>query len=153
MNSDTFTVRCGDCGRAVTIRSVSEFHCAGQHDGYSYIYACECGTRVAVDGCDGDDIPDSMKIAAAARRSAHQVLHIINLQRRQLPPTDAKVQLRNARLDLPESIGNDEWLVYRSDDGWSVTFRRESEEYFLHDADSVRAFPDIDAISANLRGG
>ena len=112
MNSDAFSVRCGDCGRSVTIRSVSEFHCAGRHAGYSYIYSCECGSRVAVDGCDGDDIPDSMKTAASLRRNAHQVLNTINLQRRQLPPSDAKVRLRDARLDIPESIGGNEWLVY-----------------------------------------
>jgi hypothetical protein len=93
-----------------------------------------------------------MKAAASARRNAQQVLNTINLQRRQLSASDAKKQLRNARLDCPESLGNDEWLVYRCDDEWSVTFRTESGVYSLHDPDFVRAFPDIETLSMNLRG-
>jgi hypothetical protein len=113
MDSDAFTVRCGDCGRNVTIRSVSEFHNVGGFCGYSYIYACECGSRVAVDGCDGDDIPTSMKLAAASRRHAHNVLRTIDFHRRSLPQSNAKIMLKNARLDVPEPLGNDVWLPLR----------------------------------------
>ena len=153
MNSDVFSIRCSDCGRSVAIRAVSVFHSAGRHCGYSYSYSCECGCRIAVDGCDGDDIPDSMKTEASLRHNAYRVLKRINLQRRNLPPSDAKACLRNARLDMPESISENEWLVYRCGDDWSVTFCSETEVYSLRVTNTVHAFPDIESLAKNLRPG
>ena len=73
MSTDAFTVRCSDCGRNIAIRSVSEFLNVGGFRGYSYGYRCECGCCVETDGCGGDGIPESLKLAAAKRSGVARI--------------------------------------------------------------------------------
>ncbi len=86
MKTDTFEVACCECGQTVAVRSVSEFHGAtGTFGGYSYLINCQCGSRTAVDGVDGAEIPDSMKEAAALRWRAARIRSDIDTDRRSLP--------------------------------------------------------------------
>jgi len=80
MNSETFTVRCGECQRNVIVDAVSEFHNVGGFRGYSYTVECECGVISHHDGVDGERIPDSLKLAAA-NRDAYFVIDFGNVER------------------------------------------------------------------------
>ena len=152
MNSEAFIVRCSACQRKVSVTTVHEFHNVGGFRGYSYSVSCECGVVSHHDGNDGEQIPNSLKRSAAIRERAYTVLGKIDYQRRNLPGSPEKAMLRNARLNIPEEVDVDSWLVYRSDN-WRVTFNPSSETYHLHDADGVHAYSDLGILSSNIRGG
>jgi hypothetical protein len=153
MKENSFDVRCDDCGRNVTIRSVYGPFKYGGFKGYSYGCICECGARVEANGCDGEFIPISMKRRAAEQGHGPTILRAIDAHRRSLAPSATKSMLSESRVPSPRLIDDNSWIVYRLPDGRSITYTRESKAYGLIDFDPVQRFSDINALADHLAGG
>ena len=152
MAADAFYVTCSSCGRPVAIKTVSVYESIGQFRGYSYQLICECGNREWHDGTDGGSIPEPMKLAAAHRRRADNVLQAIDFQRRELKASAVKTTLRAARVDPPELLDDGTWLVYRLANGQSVAYVPDHECYVLRDAATLFSLSSVADLAARLSG-
>ena len=149
--TESFEVPCGSCGRPVVIRSVSEFHdTAGGLAGYSYMIVCNCGSRVAVDGAEGGQIPEPMKTAAALRWRAYRTRTEIDLDRRSLPASNAKIALREARVGEPRLIGAERWIVYELENGAAVCYSATEKSYGLTRFGNTMHFDSVAALADYL---
>jgi len=152
MNTHSFDVRCDDCGRNVTIRTVYESVNANGFRGYSYVSRCACGARLEADGCDGKIIPSAMRCRAREQRQSVMIRRTVDSHLRSLPPSATKSMLTDSRVTMVRLIDDASWVVYRLPDGRSIAYLREPQLYSLIDSDPVKLFPDIDALAAHLAG-
>ena len=144
--SDKMFRKCPDCGAGITLCAVSEFHNVSGFNGYSYAMNCSCGMRAHVDGCDGDEIPESMKIDAARRRRNHQIHRTVDLDRRELPHSDAKLLLRQSKLSAPQLDIDGSWVVYRTPNGAEILFNAETAAYTFRYNGNVFAYEDFKSL-------
>ena len=144
--SDKMFRKCPDCGAGITICAVSGFHNISGFNGYSYAMNCSCGMRAIVDGCDGDEIPESMKIAAARRERNHDIHRTVDLDRRKLPQSEAKVTLRQSKLSAPKLDIDGSWLVYRMPNGAEILFSAETAKYTFRYNGSVVVYEEFESL-------
>ena len=152
--SDKMFRKCPDCALTVTICAVSEFHNVGGFNGYSYSMNCSCGMRMKIDGCDGDEIPESMKIAAAKHRNNHQIHRTVDFDRRQLPQSNVKTTLKQSKLSAPKLDIDGSWLVYSMPSGAEILFSVETADYTFRYNDVTVVYSDfkslVDSHSAEI---
>jgi len=70
-----------------------------------------------------------------------------------MPPSPTKAMLKDAHIELPESLDNDTWLVYRLAGGRTVSFSTNTGRYSLIRGDHAESFADIEALTARLGDG
>ncbi|TWT80369.1 hypothetical protein CA13_17820 [Planctomycetes bacterium CA13] len=144
--SDKMFRKCPDCSLTVAICAVSEFHNVGGFNGYSYSMNCSCGMRMEIDGCDGDEIPESMKIAAAEHRNNHQIHRAIDFDRRDLPQSNAKATLKQSKLSAPKPDIEGSWVVYRLPNGAEILFSVETAKYTFRYNDVTAVYSDFNSL-------
>ncbi|MBB3210640.1 hypothetical protein FHS27_006488 [Rhodopirellula rubra] len=129
----------------------------------SYVFNCDCGFSHVFDNSPMEDVipfianmPESQLVADASSKSAKpyiwppDVRATIDKQRRPLPGSEAKRNLRSAALDLPKPHDDQWWLVY--DLSPPVVFDPNSNDYAIVDDDgSVRVVGDIVALVSEIQ--
>lgn len=60
--------------------------------------------------------------------------------------------LEDARLDMPEMLNEDAWIVYRFGDGKVVSYSPDVDVYALRDGDTSRQFTTVADLAAFLAG-
>ena len=94
-----------------------------------------------------------MKRTAAHNHRAAIITKAIDLQRRDLPVSTAKNMLRAARLDVPELLDDETWLVYRFADGKTVSYSPVTGNYVLRSAAMIFSFSAVADLAAHLNRG